>query len=75
MKFEIIINILKVSIIFLLNMNTRVFAQTQNNDLIINDVQTLLSNYQVKIQQYLKNIVSNKVMINVNSFLTPQVWI
>jgi hypothetical protein len=51
-------------------MNTRVFAQNPNNDLIINDVQKLLSNTLVAIQKYLENIVTNKVIIDINSFLT-----
>jgi hypothetical protein len=70
MKFEFIISIVNLSITCLLNMNTRVFAQNPNNDLIINDVQKLLSNTLVAIQKYLGNVVTNKVIIDINSFLT-----
>jgi hypothetical protein len=62
--------ILNVSIIFLLNINTRVLSQsTNNNDSIINEVQTLFSNMQQKVQEYLQTFAIDTDIANVNSIL------
>ena len=70
MKLTILFNILNVSILFLLNINARVLSQsTNNNDSIINEVQTLFSNMEQKVQEYLQTFAIDTDIANVNSIL------
>ena len=70
MKLTILFNILNVSIIFLLNINTKVLSQSaNNNDSIINEVQTLFSSMQQKIQEYLQTFAIATDVTNVNTIL------
>ena len=70
MKTTIFFNILNVSIIFLLSINTRVLSQSaNNNDLIINEVQTLFNNMQQKVQEYLQTFATDTDITNVNAIL------
>ena len=71
MKFTNLFNILSVTVIFLLNINTSVLSQSSSkNDLIINDIQIIFNNMQIKIQNYLLTFASNTIVTNVNSILT-----
>jgi hypothetical protein len=71
MKYTILLNILNVSIIFLLNLNTNVLSQYTNaNYFIINDVQVFFHYMQTQIKNYLQTFANNTVVTNVNSIIT-----
>ena len=64
-------NIESFSIIVLLNINTKVVAQNQNNnDILINDVETIFNNMQKKVQEYLQTFSTNTDVINIASILS-----
>jgi hypothetical protein len=62
---------MSLSIIVLMNINTKVVAQNQNsNDILINDVETIFINMQKKVQEYLQITYStNTDVTNITSIL------
>lgn len=67
MKIAKLMNALSVLLILLLNI-TPIFGQSaNNNDLLNNDIQALLSNTQRSVQAYLQTILVDAIIQNVNS--------